>query len=60
MLLDIGGEPMIENRRFDEEWVKLITEARDLGVSKEDIRLFLQTTIEKKKVNYEAEPYNVK
>lgn len=38
------GEVMFEAEALDHEWVLLVQIAKDLGLTKEDIRQFLMTT----------------
>lgn len=38
------GEVMFEAEALDREWILLVQIAKDLGLTKEDIRQFLMTT----------------
>lgn len=38
----------LEEEKIDWQWVSLLMEARELGLSPNDIRFFLQTTAKKK------------
>lgn len=50
---------MKESQEFDWEWMELIKEARDLGVSKDDVRIFLRSGMVKEELIETVEILNV-